>query len=153
MQQKVLHFGDTDTAQAVMRTAHPGAQKEQGKKVSPYSHTAWHQVAPSVMRRGLFAKFSQNSPALRILLGTGTKVLIEASPKDDFWGVRLPLGHTWLYSPIHWNGENIMGSLLMELRGAVQVPDHKVVPHFTPGLGCTNNSLALILPPKKKNEH
>ena len=39
--------------------------------------------------RGTYAKFSQNRPMRTALLSTGDRLLAEASPHDDVWGIGL----------------------------------------------------------------
>ncbi len=60
------------------------------------------------MRAGLRAKFAQNESLQELLLGTGSRRLVEAGTTDNavnrFWG------------EINGKGENTLGKLLMELR-------------------------------------
>ena len=56
------------------------------------------------MRRGIREKFTQHLDLKEKLLSTKNSILIEDSPKDEFWGGSLP------------NSKNILGSLLIELR-------------------------------------
>lgn len=64
----------------------------------------WDDVKEDAMRAALRAKFS--APGLKAkLIATGDRKLIEASPKDYYWGVGA--GGT---------GKNRLGVLLMELR-------------------------------------
>lgn len=74
-----------------------------------YWRTDWQQVKVSVMRRALYAKFSQDEDLRKSLCGTGNAQLVEASPIDAFWG----------YGP-DGKGENMLGKLLMELRADLQ---------------------------------
>ncbi len=69
-----------------------------------------------LMRSGLMAKFAQNSDLKQILLGTGDKLLAEASPIDLFWGTGCGLQSENLKKPSTWRGQNEMGKLLMKLR-------------------------------------
>ena len=43
------------------------------------------------MKTGLTAKFSQNPKLGNILRNTGNKLLAEANPTDNFWGVAMSL--------------------------------------------------------------
>lgn len=67
----------------------------------------WDAIKLDVMRRALKAKFTQNSVLRELLLSTGTALLVENSPRDDFWGATTPQGQNWL------------GRLLMELRATI----------------------------------
>ena len=70
-----------------------------------YWRSDWQTAKIDVMRKVLGAKFSQDKDLRQSLCDTGTKKLVEASPKDAFWG----------YGP-DGKGENMLGKLLMELR-------------------------------------
>lgn len=69
-----------------------------------------------VMRTGLLAIFKQNLDLKRQLIETGEKLLVEASPIDQFWGSRCGLSSELLKMPSKWSGRNEMGKLLMQIR-------------------------------------
>jgi N-glycosidase YbiA len=69
----------------------------------------WEQVKEEVMRKGLRAKFTAHTELVALLLGTGTRQLIENAPSDSYWGCG--------YSG---SGKNRLGVLLMELRTALR---------------------------------
>lgn len=50
------------------------------------------------------------------MLGTGSRVLAEASPVDRIWGTGLAADHPRSTSPEHWPGLNLLGFALMEVR-------------------------------------
>jgi ribA/ribD-fused uncharacterized protein len=74
-----------------------------------YWRPDWQMVKIDVMRKILAAKFGQDEDLRKSLCGTGNAQLVEASPKDDFWG----------YGP-DGKGKNMLGKLLMELRTELQ---------------------------------
>jgi N-glycosidase YbiA len=65
----------------------------------------WEEVKISVMKKGLYAKFTQNPGLQESLLSTDDREIMENSPYDSFWGIG-PQG----------NGQNQLGKLLMRLR-------------------------------------
>jgi hypothetical protein len=65
---------------------------------------------------GNLAKFGQNADLRDFLLGTGSQVLVEASPVDRVWGTGLAADHGHGTSPEHWPGQNLLGFALMEVR-------------------------------------
>jgi N-glycosidase YbiA len=65
----------------------------------------WRDVELDIMRRGDWAKFTQNPPLAEMLLATGSAELLEDSPVDVFWGQ----GPDGL-------GQNWAGRILMEIR-------------------------------------
>ncbi|MDG4865613.1 NADAR domain-containing protein, partial [Streptomyces sp. T-3] len=55
--------------------------------------------------------------ALRsFLLGTGERVLVEASPLDRVWGIGLAKDDERADDPARWRGLNLLGFALMEAR-------------------------------------
>jgi ribA/ribD-fused uncharacterized protein len=50
------------------------------------------------------------------LLGTGTRILVEASPRDDIWGIGLAADDDRAASPEDWPGLNLLGFALMDVR-------------------------------------
>lgn len=62
------------------------------------------------------AKFGQNPELKEFLLGTGHQVLVEASPYDNIWGVKLGPNDPCIPDPHNWRGKNLLGFALMTAR-------------------------------------
>lgn len=77
----------------------------------------WDKVKVGVMLAGLRLKF--RIPELRQkLTATGDAILIEGNVWGDrFWGKCPPLGKTLTTPPDEWQGHNMLGVLLMIVRG------------------------------------
>jgi ribA/ribD-fused uncharacterized protein len=74
----------------------------------------WNDVKVEVMREVVAAKFAPDTEAARKLLATGTAMLIEGTTwYDAEWGVCLS-------EDGYIRGRNLLGSLLMERRGALR---------------------------------
>jgi ribA/ribD-fused uncharacterized protein len=80
------------------------------KKIDPQ----WDTKRDDVMRKALYAKFSQNEQLRNKLLSTGNRTLIEENPTDGYWG-----------SGNDGNGKNRLGVLLMELRSQLRKEDEE----------------------------
>lgn len=65
----------------------------------------WEDVKISIMKKALYAKFTQNPFLKECLLTTGDREIIENSPFDNFWGCGSD-----------GNGQNHLGKLLVKLR-------------------------------------
>jgi hypothetical protein len=65
----------------------------------------WNIKKVDRMRRVLLEKFTQHQILAGYLLSTGSKILIEESKTDAFWGIGKK-----------GNGQNMLGKLLMETR-------------------------------------
>ena len=63
-----------------------------------------------------WCKFSQNRDLREFLLSTGDSVLVEASPYDNIWGIRLAASSQEAQDPTQWRGQNLLGFALMEVR-------------------------------------
>jgi hypothetical protein len=50
------------------------------------------------------------------LLGTGDRVLVEASPVDSVWGIGLAAADEKALNPRTWRGLNLLGFALMDVR-------------------------------------
>jgi ribA/ribD-fused uncharacterized protein len=62
------------------------------------------------------AKFGQNPPLRDFLLGTGERVIVEASPTDRIWGIGLAASDERAADPAQWRGLNLLGFALMQAR-------------------------------------
>jgi hypothetical protein len=62
------------------------------------------------------AKFGQHRQLRDFLVGTSSRVLVEASPRDRVWGIGLAADDERAGSPERWPGLNLLGFALMEVR-------------------------------------
>ena len=65
--------------------------------------------------RANIAKFSQHTDLKDFLLDTRPQILVEASPYDSIWGIG-KIAHSSMCDPHNWEGENLLGFVLMEVR-------------------------------------
>ena len=89
MWEKAIYCGDTETAALILKTPSPNQNKKLGRKVKNFNAEKWLRDGYEVMIAVNMAKFSQNSRLKAILLSTGDKILVEASPYDQIWGIGL----------------------------------------------------------------
>ncbi len=119
MWRKALLFDDASTAGRVLAASSPGEAKALGRQVSGFEDSAWVSARLEIVVAGNLAKFSQD-PALRsYLLGTGSRVLVEASPLDRVWGIGLAADDPRALDPSSWRGLNLLGEALMEVRASL----------------------------------
>ena len=85
----------------------------QGKRVD---QKVWDDFKYAIVLNGNWCKFSQNQPLREFLLSTGDDVLVEASPYDGIWGIRLSASAPEAEDPQKWRGQNLLGFALMEVR-------------------------------------
>jgi ribA/ribD-fused uncharacterized protein len=116
MAEKARLFGDEENRLAILRSTHPGEAKTLGGQVRGFDESTWVAQRFGIVVRGNIAKFGQNEPLGEFLLGTGERVLVEASPRDRIWGIGLAEGDPAATDPTEWKGLNLLGFALMEVR-------------------------------------
>ncbi len=109
MHQKALFFGDTDTAEKIMLTSDPRDQKQLGRQVKGFDKDRWDRVNLRIVYKGNLAKFTQNPDLKKQLLETGNRILVEASPYDQIWGIGMGEEENGVEDPINWKGQNLLG--------------------------------------------
>ncbi len=89
MAGKARLFGDAEAERRAVDAVHPKAAKAAGRSVRGFDDAVWERERFALVTEGSMHKFAQH-PALRdFLLGTGRRVLVEASPLDRVWGIGL----------------------------------------------------------------
>ena len=121
MAQKARAFNDHENYEKIMASKDPAAVKRYGRLVKNYDSETWDKIRFQIMRRGIRAKFQQNPELLKKLLDTGLSVLVEASPRDDVWGVKMSTKNQNITKIHKWNGRNLLGRVLMQVRSDLRV--------------------------------
>ena len=116
MAQKALFFDDSESYEKIMATKSPHEQKAIGRKVKNFDVEKWKPVCEDIVYSGSYAKYDQNSDLKKILLDTGDRVLVEASPYDKVWGIGLSQSDPKALDPAQWEGMNLLGIALMRVR-------------------------------------
>jgi ribA/ribD-fused uncharacterized protein len=120
MWRKALLFGDTDAAGRVLAAAHPNEAKTVGRQVRGFDPARWDAACVDIVVAGNTAKFGADDALRGYLLGTGGRVLVEASPLDRVWGIGLAADDPRAGRPREWRGRNLLGFALMDVRAALQ---------------------------------
>ena len=116
MAQKAQLFQDKAIYKEIMTAKHPKQCKALGQQVKNFSQTVWDAHKFQIVVDGNMAKFSQNPKLKEFLLQTGDRVLAEASPYDKIWGIGMTEDNEKVINPLEWNGQNLLGFALMEVR-------------------------------------
>lgn len=120
MAEKARLFEDGDTRKLILDEIDPKMIKALGRKVEGFEQSVWDKYKYSIVLNGNYAKFIQNQDQLDFLLGTGDKVLVEASPYDTIWGIGMQEADPQVHNPLLWKGENLLGFALMEVRNELR---------------------------------
>ncbi|MER5581696.1 NADAR family protein [Streptomyces asoensis] len=116
MAGKARLFEDAEAEERALAARSPAQAKKEGRLVRGFDEEVWRRERFGLVVEGSVHKFA-SSPALRsFLLGTGTRVLVEASPVDRVWGIGLTADEEAARDPQRWRGDNLLGFALMEAR-------------------------------------
>jgi len=113
---KAKLFNDDEILEKILNAETPNQAKALGRKVKNFDPKLWDEHKYEIVRQGNFLKFSQNEEFKEFLLSTEYKILVEASPYDKIWGIGMLETNLKAENPSEWNGENLLGFALMEVR-------------------------------------
>lgn len=116
MAAKARLFNDQEIFEKIIATPSPATVKSLGRKVKNFDPVVWDAHKFDFVTTGNLHKFSQHPALKKFLLNTGNQVLIEASPYDKIWGIGLAANYPGIDNPANWNGQNLLGYALMEVR-------------------------------------
>lgn len=114
--EKARLFGDVAMAERIMKSDSPHEHKLMGGRVSGFEQERWDAHKITIVTAGNRAKFGQNAGLRRRLLDTGDAILAEANPKDYIWGIGMAADDPEALDPANWQGENLLGEILMAVR-------------------------------------
>ncbi|KAI0141514.1 hypothetical protein BJ166DRAFT_105104 [Pestalotiopsis sp. NC0098] len=142
MHHKALLFGDAAIAAEVLEANHPKDVKALGRAVRGFDEAVWIAERERIVQRASYCKFTHPvaggmegdegsdrvwklgdstsaivvaAPSFRkVLLDTGDRLLVEASPWDRIWGIGYR-AETAEANRATW-GENLLGKALMAAR-------------------------------------
>jgi ribA/ribD-fused uncharacterized protein len=116
MGRKALLFGDRDTFNRILEADRPEEVRALGHNIKDFDEIKWIEWRYEIVKEGNFHKFTQNKKLRNYLLNTGDAVLVEANPVDEVWGIGLMADSKFIKNPYAWNGLNLLGFALMEVR-------------------------------------
>lgn len=108
---QAMKFAKTNPkyAEEIRQCATPLKAKKLGATRAFPIEKQWNEKRDNVMKIALFSKALQNPRFKKDLLATGDAELIEAAPRDYYWG-----------EGAKKTGKNMLGILLMELRDRIK---------------------------------
>ncbi|MEV7066568.1 NADAR family protein [Streptomyces collinus] len=116
MAAKARLFEDAAAERAALSAGHPAEAKKAGRLVRGFDEAVWARERFRIVVEGSVHKFGAHPELLAYLLGTGDRVLVEASPVDRVWGIGLAADDEAAMDPERWRGPNLLGFALMEAR-------------------------------------
>ncbi|MBO4258618.1 NADAR family protein, partial [Streptomyces griseorubiginosus] len=120
MAGKARLFGDAEAERRALEAGHPSQAKKAGRLVRGFDEAVWERERFGIVVEGSVHKFAAHADLRGFLLGTGDRVLVEASPVDRVWGIGLTADDEAATDPERWRGPNLLGFALMEARGRLR---------------------------------
>jgi ribA/ribD-fused uncharacterized protein len=120
MWRKAVLFDDTDAATRILAAPSPTAVKALGRGVRGFDEGLWFAHRFQIVVDGNLAKFRTHADLRHVLVGTGERVIAEASPADRVWGIGLSETDSDAQRPDAWRGLNLLGFALMNVRAQLQ---------------------------------
>ncbi|HSH03235.1 MAG TPA: NADAR family protein [Anaerolineae bacterium] len=117
MAAKARLFNDPVRLEQILAAEHPEQVKKLGRQVEGFDREVWERHRVEIVATANYAKFGQNEALRAYLLGSGERILVEASPYDKIWGIGLGEGAEGIEDPTRWGGLNLLGFVLMGVRG------------------------------------
>jgi ribA/ribD-fused uncharacterized protein len=116
MAEKARLFRDPDAQRAAIDAPNPALAKAAGRTVRDFDESVWARERFEIVVRGNVHKFAAHQDLQEFLLRTGSRVLVEASPRDRLWGIGMGAKNENAENPAAWRGLNLLGFALMEAR-------------------------------------
>ncbi len=125
MWEKAMTFGDEQMAEEILDTPNPKDVKALGRKIKNFDSAKWDACSLAIMTSVNLSKYSQNEAFKKELLETGDRILVEASPYDKIWGVGLHYTDDKILDEKNWQGKNLLGIALMNVRELLKSLTHE----------------------------
>lgn len=120
MAGKAKLFNDYISLNKILSTNDSRLIKDLGRKVARFNEEKWNENKFRIVLQGNLSKFGQNIALKEFLINTGKNILVEASPHDKVWGIGMSEKSFGIYNPSNWQGENLLGFALMEVRDIIR---------------------------------
>ena len=132
---KATCFRDADALHRICNTDDPVKARRLGREIQGFDDALWKSCRARYMAAALFSKFTHGALERRLLLDTQDRLLVEASPHDGVYGIRMA-AHTAAKASRHsWHGGNLLGHLLCITRSNITRRQHAEDGMTTPVAG------------------
>lgn len=119
---KAVLFRDGAKAVEIMATNDARKQKALGRAVSGFVQAVWADIAWDIVYVGSYCKFTQNPGVKDYLMGDPADIIVEASPHDAIWGIKLAADDPRAHDRRQWMGRNMLGQAITEVRHYLRDP-------------------------------
>ncbi|MBD2724080.1 NADAR family protein [Hymenobacter armeniacus] len=122
MAEKARLFADEEALARILAAPSPAEAKKLGREIRHFEPAAWEAHKVEIVKTGNLHKFSQHPDLKQFLLATNDRILVEASPVDTIWGIGLAADAPDAEDPARWQGPNLLGFALMDVRDELRKP-------------------------------
>lgn len=119
MAKKAELFGDKMIYNKIMNCNSQRDIKALGRQIRNFDDSVWVKHRERIVYEGNYAKFTQNSMLRNYIIKQKGKIIVEASPYDRIWGIGLESSDNRVYNPNNWQGTNLLGFVLMDVRDRI----------------------------------
>lgn len=118
MAMKAKHFGDTEIYERILASTEPKHAKKLGRMVKNYDDEEWSRVRYNYMYEIVKEKFAQNKYLTDFLKSDEfkDKTFVEGNPFDRIWAVGIDYRNCWIDDEAKWDGQNLLGKVLEQVR-------------------------------------
>jgi len=116
MAGKAKLFKDEEMLAKILAAKHPHQAKKLGRKVQNFDNKVWEEHRYAIVLEGNLHKFRQHEDLKNYLIQTKNSIMVEASPFDKIWGIGMSKDNPKAQNMDTWNGLNLLGFVLMEVR-------------------------------------
>lgn len=116
MAGKARLFEDAEHLEQILASDHPAQAKKLGRQVRNFDSQVWDEHRFDIVVEGNRHKFGQHEALADFLRQSHERVIVEASPVDAIWGIGLAKDDPRAHDPTQWEGHNLLGFVLMEVR-------------------------------------
>ena len=116
MAEKARLYKDQKILEEISKVSHPMEAKKLGRKIKNFDPKIWDAHKYEIVKQGNLHKFSQHKDLAVFLLSTKQRIIVEASPNDNIWGIGMTQDNENAQNPNLWKGQNLLGFALMEVR-------------------------------------
>ena len=120
MHSKAILFNDNKAAERILNAKTSGEAKAIGREILHFDENKWIEHRFAIVVKANLAKFTSTPELKAFLISTGDRILVEASPVDKIWGIGMATDHPSIEKPAHWQGLNLLGYTLMEVRSQLK---------------------------------
>ena len=120
MHRKALLMGDTFAAEIILGEKNPAQHQTLGRQIQNFNQELWDSYKYNIVLQGNRARFHQSPQCRELLLATGDKLIVEASPYDKVWGIGKGASDPDIMDETKWNGQNLLGKVLTQVREEIK---------------------------------